>query len=204
MRKLSRASAVNLDRVKSVAVYCGSSPGHDGSFVSAAQALGALIAAQDLTLVYGGGKVGLMGAVADAAMAAGGRVHGVITEALLNAEVGHDGISSLEVVTTMHERKARLAELADGFLALPGGYGTYEELFEVLTWTQLGIHQKPVVLVNVNGFWDPLVAQAARATNDGFMKPAHRDVMRVADTPAAALQLLLTPLAPMTPKWADR
>ncbi len=189
--------------MKSVAVYCGSSPGHDPAYLAAAQALGQAIAASKLTLVYGGGRVGLMGAVADAALQAGGHVHGVITTALLHAEVGHTGVTQLDVVDTMHDRKARMAELADGFLALPGGYGTYEELFEVLTWTQLGIHAKPVVLVNVNGFWDPLIAQTARSTDDGFMKPVHRDVLRSHQEPAQALAMLMTPLPPLTPKWAE-
>jgi uncharacterized protein (TIGR00730 family) len=190
--------------VKSVAVYCGSSPGHDPSYLVAAHALGQAIAQQGLMLVYGGGRVGLMGAVADAAMQAGGQVHGVITRALLDAEVGHTDLTKLEVVDSMHTRKSRMAELADGFLALPGGYGTYEELFEVLTWTQLGIHAKPVVLVNINGFWDPLIAQTARSTDDGFMKPVHRDVLRAHSDPSGALKLLMTPLPPLTPKWASQ
>jgi uncharacterized protein (TIGR00730 family) len=187
--------------MKSIAVYCGSSPGHDPSYIEAAQALGRAIAERELTLVYGGGHVGLMGAVADAALGAGGRVHGVITHALLAAEVGHTGLTELEVVDSMHVRKSRMAELADGFLALPGGYGTYEELFEVLTWTQLGIHEKPVVLVNVNGFWDPIIAQTARSTDDGFMKAVHRDVLRSHSDPIAALDLLMIPMPALTPKW---
>jgi uncharacterized protein (TIGR00730 family) len=189
--------------MKSVAVYCGSSPGVDPVYLEAAVHLGQQLAERSLTLIYGGGSVGLMGAVADAAMAAGGVVHGVITEALLNAEVGHTGLTNLEVVSTMHERKARMAELADGFLALPGGFGTYEELCEVLTWTQLGIHVKPIVVVNVKGFWDPLLAQTARSTDEGFMKPVHRDVLRSAPDVLSALELLLTPLPLVTPKWAS-
>jgi uncharacterized protein (TIGR00730 family) len=192
------------ETIRAVAVYCGSSSGTNPLYTQAAHALGTEIAQAGLTLVYGGGAVGLMGTVADAAMAAGGRVHGIITEALLGAEVGHCAITELEVVATMHDRKARMAELADGFLALPGGFGTYEELFEVLTWTQLGIHSKPVVAVNINGFWDPLLAQAARATDDGFLKPVHRDVLRSAPDPVSAIQLLMTPLPPVTPKWAAR
>jgi uncharacterized protein (TIGR00730 family) len=187
--------------MKSVAVYCGSSPGTDPIYLEAAIALGQQLAERSLRLVYGGGSVGLMGAVADACMAAGGEVHGVITTALLHAEVGHPGLTNLEVVDSMHDRKARMAELADGFLALPGGFGTYEELFEVLTWTQLGIHSKPIVVVNVKGFWDPLLAQTARSTDDGFMKPVHRDVLRSAPDAQSALEMLLTPLPPLTPKW---
>ncbi len=190
--------------MSSVAVFCGSSPGHDPVYVDAAVELGTEIASRGLTLVYGGGNVGLMGTVADAALAAGGRVHGVITEALLGAEVGHLGISKLEIVPTMHDRKARMAALADGFLALPGGYGTYEELFEVLTWTQLGIHHKPVVVVNVAGFWNPLLAQTSHATTAGFMKPAHQAVLRSAESCTEALDLLLTPMPALIPKWAER
>jgi uncharacterized protein (TIGR00730 family) len=190
--------------MRSVAVYCGSSSGTDPVYLEAAKHLGELLAERSITLVYGGGSVGLMGAVAGACLASGGLVHGVITEALLNAEVGHRGLTTLDVVSSMHERKARMAELSDGFLALPGGFGTYEELFEVLTWAQLGIHVKPIVVINVNGFWDPLLAQTALATTEGFMKPAHRDVLRSALTPELALQLLLTPVAPLTPKWAEQ
>ncbi len=190
--------------LSAVAVFCGSSPGNNPVYAEAAAELGTAIAARGLTLVYGGGNVGLMGIVAEAALAAGGRVHGVITEALLGAEVGHRGITELEVVATMHERKARMADLADGFVALPGGYGTYEELFEVLTWTQLGIHHKPVVVVNVAGFWDPLLAQANHAMAAGFMKPAHQAVLRSAGSATEALELLVTPLPPPIPKWAAR
>jgi uncharacterized protein (TIGR00730 family) len=189
--------------MKSVAVYCGSSSGLSDVYQNAAHQLGELIARDQLTLVYGGGHVGLMGEVADAALASGGHVHGVITRALMDAEVGHRRLTTLEVVATMHERKARMAELADGFIALPGGFGTYEELFEVLTWAQLGIHAKPVVVVNINGFWDPLILQASKASDEGFMKPAHRDLLRVAATPEEALTLLRSPLPPLTPKWVD-
>jgi uncharacterized protein (TIGR00730 family) len=187
--------------LRSVAVYCGSSAGVDPTYLAAARDLGTLLAKQQLTVVYGGGRVGLMGAVADAALAAGGRVHGVITTALLDAEVGHGGLSELEVVDSMHERKARMADLAEGFVALPGGYGTFEELFEVLTWTQLGIHHKPVTVVNINGFWDPTMEQLRRSTDEGFMKAVHRDVLRSATSPAEAVRMLLEPVAPVTPKW---
>lgn len=190
--------------MRTVAVYCGSSSGHDPVYANAARDLGTGIAGRGLTLVYGGGNVGLMGTVADAALRAGGRVHGVITEALLGAEVAHRELSELEVVATMHERKARMAELADGFVALPGGFGTFEELFEVLTWTQLGIHTKPVVLVNVAGFWDPLLSQTRHATEQGFMKPVHEQVMRSAATVDEALTELFRPMPPTVPKWADR
>jgi uncharacterized protein (TIGR00730 family) len=190
--------------MKSVAVYCGSSTGKNPAYVAAAQSLGKGIAEAGALLVYGGGGLGLMGAVADAALTAGGRVHGVITSALFDAEVAHTGLNELEVVENLHVRKARMAELADGFVGLPGGYGTYEELFEVLTWTQLGIHHKPVVLVNIDGFWDPLIAQTHRAAADELMKPVHRDLLRSHPDPLVALQLLSQPLPAFTPKWAGR
>ncbi len=185
-------------------MYCGSSTGHDPVYAHAASQLGASIADRGLTLVYGGGNVGLMGTVADAALRAGGRVHGVITEALLGAEVAHRQLTELEIVPTMHDRKARMAELADGFVALPGGFGTFEELFEVLTWTQLGIHSKPIVLVNVAGYWDPLLSQTRHATEQGFMKPDHQEVLRSSPTVDGALVELFRPLEPTVPKWVDQ
>jgi uncharacterized protein (TIGR00730 family) len=145
-----------------------------------------------------------MGAVADAVLAHGGVAHGVITEALLDAEVGHMGLTSLVVVSTMHDRKARMADLADAFLALPGGFGTLDELCEILTWTQLGIQRKPVALVNVCGYWDPLLTMAASAASEGFMKAAHRDLLRSASEPAAAIDLLLAPIPMPEPKWITR
>ena len=187
-----------------IAVYCGSSPGIDPAFVRDAIAVGELIATRGMTLVYGGGKVGLMGAVADAMLAAGGVVHGVITKDLLQAEVGHMGITTLEVVDSMHTRKARMGELADAFLALPGGFGTWEELTEMLTWTQLGIQRKPLALCNTNGFWDPLIEQTKRAVAAGFIKAQHGELLRIGEDPTAALDALLAPTPLPTPKWADR
>jgi uncharacterized protein (TIGR00730 family) len=190
--------------VRSVAVYCGSSAGNDPAFLEAAVATGNELAERGIELVYGGGKVGLMGAVADAALERGGSVHGVITTSLLNAEVGHNGLTSLDVVESMHERKARMAARADAFLALPGGFGTFDELFEVLTWTQLGIQSKPVAVVNVAGYWDFVLKQAAHAAASGFMKPVHAELLRSGATAQEALDLLLAPLPLPIPKWADR
>ena len=187
-----------------VAVYCGSSGGTRPEYEAAATATGRILAGLGFELVYGGGHVGLMGAVADAVLAEGGVVRGVITEALFDAEVGHLGLTSLEVVSTMHERKARMADLADAFLALPGGFGTLDELCEVLTWTQLGIQQKPIALVNVGGYWDPLLAMAAMSASEGFMKAVHRDLLRSAADPAEAIALLMMPLPVPEPKWAGR
>jgi uncharacterized protein (TIGR00730 family) len=190
--------------VRSVAVYCGSSPGIDPAFLRDATAMGVELVRRGLRLIYGGGRVGLMGAVADAVLAHGGHAHGVITRDLLQAEVGHIGLSELEVVDSMHTRKARMGELADAFVALPGGFGTWEELTEMLTWTQLGIQRKPVAVCNTNGFWDPLIAQTNRAVDDGFVKAHHGQILRVGHDPVSALDALLDPVPLPTPKWADR
>ena len=190
--------------IKRVAVYCGSSSGHDPRFTEDAVALGSLLAERGLELIYGGGRVGLMGAVADAVLAGGGKAHGVITVDLLNAEVGHVGLTRLEVVDTMHTRKARMGELADGFLALPGGFGTWEELTEMLTWTQLGLQRKPIALCNTNGFWDPLIEQTRMAVSSGFVKAQHGELLRVGADPVAALDALMSPVPLPTPKWATR
>ena len=190
--------------MKRIAVYCGSSSGVDPTFIDHAVILGRLLTERGIDLVYGGGRVGLMGAVADAVLAAGGTVHGVITVDLLNAEVGHVGLTHLEVVDTMHTRKARMGELADGFLALPGGFGTWEELTEMLTWTQLGIQRKPIALCNTNGFWDPLIEQTRTAVAAGFVKAHHGELLRVGTDPRSALDALLAPVPLPTPKWAER
>jgi len=164
-----------------IAVFLGSSAGARPEFVTAAADLGAGLAKAGAGLVYGGASVGMMGALADAALAAGGEVIGVIPGGLFAAEVAHAGLTRLEVVATMHERKARMAELADGFAALPGGLGTLDELFEILTWQQIGLHGKPVALVDVGGFWDPLAGLLDAMTADGFVPAASRGrVVRVA------------------------
>jgi uncharacterized protein (TIGR00730 family) len=165
--------------MKRICVFCGSNAGHDPRYRSAAEALGRLLAGRGAELVYGGGNVGLMGIVADACLDAGGTVTGVIPEALIGKEVAgravdHRGLTRLEIVDSMHTRKARMAELADGFIALPGGFGTFEEFCEILTWGQLGFHVKPMGLLNVNGFYDPLLALFDRAVADGFLRPENR------------------------------
>lgn len=177
----------------SICVYCGSSPGRLPAYREAALALGTLIARRGIRLVYGGGHVGLMGAVADAAIAAGGTVIGVIPRALQERELAHHGLAELLVVRDMHERKHRMASLADAFIALPGGYGTLEELSEMLTWNQLGLHTKPIGILNVAGYFDPLLALAEHMLTEQFIKPRHRDLLRVADTPEAMLDLLVMP-----------
>jgi uncharacterized protein (TIGR00730 family) len=175
-------------RLGAVTVFCGSSAGRDAAFASAAEGLGRALAASGRTLVYGGGHVGLMGRLADAALDAGGHVIGVIPEALMAREVGHRGLPDLRVVATMHERKALMATLGDAFVALPGGFGTLDELFEVVTWAQLGIHAKPIGLLNVSGYFDFLLRFADRAASDGFVRAAHRDLLVVASEPGALLE----------------
>ncbi len=188
-------------RGHSIAVFCGSSSGGSPSYRTAAIGVGEAIAAQGFGLVYGGGDVGLMGAVADAALASGGSVTGVITEQLLALEVAHEGLSELEVVTDMHVRKARMAELADGVIVLPGGFGTYEEMFEILTWNQLGIVAMPVVLLDVDGFYAPLVELVDGAVAAGFMKPDHGALLQRVDDPVDAVRVASRPAPAFTPKW---
>jgi uncharacterized protein (TIGR00730 family) len=174
--------------MRSVCVFCGSNPGNDPVYAAGARAMGAEIARRGLTLVYGGGAVGLMGIVANAAMEAGGQVHGVIPQALKDKEVGHVGLTRLEVVDTMHTRKARMAELSDGFIAMPGGIGTFEEIFEIWTWSQLGIHGKPLGLLDVGQYWAPLSAFLDHAVTEGVLRRAARDLLGLAADPHAALE----------------
>ena len=180
----------NKNSLRRVAVYCGSADGSDPAYLAEARALGSAIAATGLGLVYGGATVGLMGAVADAALAGGAEVIGVLPAVLFDREIGHDGITSLERVLTMHERKARMAELADAFLALPGGYGTLEEMLEAVTWAQLGLHGKPVVLINTAGYWDGLLAFLDTAVAAGFLKAENRALLRVAASAAEAVRMV--------------
>lgn len=176
-----------MPKLNRVCVFCGSSAGTRPEYADAARAMGRTLAERGLGLVYGGGKVGLMGIVADAVLEAGGQATGVIPEALMAREVGHAGLTELHVVGTMHQRKALMADLSDGFVALPGGFGTYEEFCEVLTWSQLGIHPKPCGLLNVAGFYDPLLALFDHAVREGFVKPAHRTLVMEETEPAALL-----------------
>ncbi len=171
-------------------VFCGSSPGNDPRFVEYATAAGTAIAQSGNELVYGGGRTGLMGAVADATIAAGGRVIGVIPRHLEEREVAHRGISDLRVVGSMHERKALMAELSGGFIALPGGFGTFEEYCEVVTWVQLGIQRKPCILANLDGFYDPLVAQFDRGRDAGFITPVNREIVQVVTSLAGLLAVV--------------
>jgi uncharacterized protein (TIGR00730 family) len=194
------SSRIDDDR-KNVVVFCGSSSGYDQKYRDAAEALGTELAVRGHRLVYGGGHVGLMGAVADAAMAGGGDVVGVITEQLFALEVGHGGLTSLEVEATMHARKARMADLADGVIVLPGGFGTIDESFEILTWNQLGIVSCPVVFLDVDGFFAPLFEFIAGAVTAGFMKPDHGALAVSATTAEEAIAIATRPAAAFTPKW---
>ncbi len=193
-----------ISRSPRVCVYCGSNVGVDAAYLGAARALGEAMARRGIVLVYGGGHVGLMGALADSALEAGGEVIGVITDHLISAEIAHTGLTSLEVVPHMHQRKARFEALADGFIALPGGFGTVEEVLEVLTWNQLGIVRKPVVMLEVAGYWTKLFEWMDQAVEAGFVRRSHRMLAQRAHTVDEALVLALAP-APETPsKWIDR
>ena len=177
----------NLDQL---AVYCGSAPGTDPAFAEAAKATAAAMVREKIQLVYGGGRLGLMGLIADSVLELGGKVYGVIPQALVDIEVAHPSVTELHVVETMHERKAKMTELADGFLALPGGIGTLDELFEAWSWNALGYHKKPFCLLNTNGYWDGLITFIDHATESGFMSAQRRQQLLVAETPEQALELL--------------
>jgi uncharacterized protein (TIGR00730 family) len=187
--------------MKRIAVYCGSNKGTRPEYATAARALGTLLAREKIDLVYGGGMVGLMGIVADAVLKHGGHVIGVIPEKLVIKEVVHETLPDLRVVKDMHERKALMAELADGFIALPGGYGTFEELFEVLAWAQLGWHPKPFGLLNVADFYTPLLTFLDHTREEGFIRPQHRKLVLVADEAEGLLQQLRQYRPPPEVKW---
>lgn len=189
--------------MKSICIYCGSSFGNHPAFSAAAQEMGQALAAANIELIYGGGRVGLMGVLAGAVLAAGGRVQGVIPQALADREVAHGGLTHLHVVETMHQRKALMAELSDGFIALPGGLGTFEELFEIWTWSQLGMHTKPIGLLNVAGYFDLLLGFLDHAVEQQLLKPVHRNVLQVSDQPAALLSLLMSSTPTTAPKLMD-
>lgn len=190
--------------MKSLCIFCGSSHGAIEEYGQAAAATGRVIAEQGYRLVYGGAKVGLMGTVADAALAAGGEVIGVLPESLQEKEIGHQGLSELHLVGSMHERKALMADLSDGFIALPGGVGTLEEIFEVWTWGQLGYHQKPCGFLNVEGYYDHLIAFLDHQTQEGFTKKVMRDMAMFADTPENLIDQFTSYTPPSSPKWIDR
>lgn len=193
--------------MKRVAVFCGSSKGSNPVYVQAAGLLGRALVERGWGLVYGGGQIGLMGVLADAVLAAGGEVIGVIPEALALKEVAHDGLTDLRVVTSMHERKAMMAELSDAFIAMPGGFGTFEEFCEIVTWAQLGMHVKPCGLLNVNGFFDPLLALFDRGVTEGFIRPQHRALVLEDADPVQLLNCIVewnpAEVEPVV-KWIER
>jgi hypothetical protein len=195
---LYEAAVIPLRRV---CVFCGASPGGHPSYAEAARSVGALLAAESVGLVYGGGNTGLMGEVADAALRAGGEVIGVIPGHLQARDVAHTGLSDLRVVETMHERKALMAELADGFVALPGGLGTLEEFLEIATWSQLGIHAKPLGLLNVRGYYDRLNGFLGHAVEEGFLRAEHRALLTISDDPPTLLATLRAFRPTLTEKW---
>lgn len=193
-----------MNTIASVCVFCGANPGNSPRFIQTAQALGQLLARRGIGLVYGGASVGCMGAVADAALQAGGKVTGIIPRSLWEKEIGHPGLSELLVVDSMHERKAAMAARSDAFIALPGGVGTLEEFFEVMTWTQLGFHHKPCGLLNVDGYYDGLAAFLDHAVIQGFLKQPHREIAIAKSTPEALLEALSRWTPTRTGKWIEK
>ncbi|HEY9743191.1 MAG TPA: TIGR00730 family Rossman fold protein [Coleofasciculaceae cyanobacterium] len=190
--------------MKSVCIFCGSNKGLRPAYAEAAQQMGEALALRGIGLVYGGGNVGLMGIVADAALAAGGEVIGVIPKALVAKELAHTGLTDLRVVGSMHERKALMAELSDAFVALPGGYGTFEEFCEVLTWAQLGLHRKPCGLLNVEGYYDHLIALFDHALGEEFLRPQHHSLVLEEQEPMRLLDKLAGYQPVLVDKWIDR
>ena len=188
----------------SLCVYCGSSPGNHPKFVELARLTGQRLAERGIRLVYGGGNVGLMGAVADSVLAGGGEVTGVIPEHLMGKELGHTGVTELHVVKDMHERKALMMELADGFISLPGSIGTFEETFEAMTWSQLGLHPKPCGLLNLDGYYDAVVELLKNTVRNGFMRPEHLSLLYVETDIDALIEKLLAHEPVVIDKWLDR
>ena len=186
-----------------ICVFAGSNNGRQAEYLTAAQELGRALAQRHVGLIYGGARVGLMGALADAVLAAHGHVTGVIPQALVAKEVAHDGLSDLRVVGSMHERKGMMTDLADGFIALPGGWGTLEEFFEVLTWAQLGLHEKPCGLLNVRGFFDGLLSFIEHSIDERFVRRENRRMVIVSNTPGGLLELFDEYVPPVVEKWID-
>jgi uncharacterized protein (TIGR00730 family) len=190
-----------VNKIERICIFCGSSLGRRAEYRFAAEAVGRFLAQRGITVVFGGGKVGLMGAVADAALAAGGNVIGVIPEVLFDKEIGHTGLTQMHVVRNLHERKAMMADLSDGFIALPGGYGTLEEFCEVITWSQLSLHQKPCGFLNVEVYWNPMVEMFDQAVREQFLKPQNRGIVLVDDD----IEVLLAKMTAWRPsgeaKW---
>jgi uncharacterized protein (TIGR00730 family) len=190
--------------MKNIAVYCGSSKGTNEIYEQIANEVGLYFAKNDMTLIYGAGSVGLMGIVADATLQNGGLVKGIIPQFLMDLEVGHNELTELFVTENMHERKKIMCELADGIIALPGGYGTLDELFEMLTWSQLGLHEMPIGILNVNGFYDPLLAMVQKMVDEGFLKKENQDLIIVDENIDSLIQKMKSEERPMALKWLGR
>jgi len=190
-------------KIKNISIFCASSLGFDPIWQSEARYVGTYLATKDITVVYGGGRVGLMGEVADGALAKGGTVRGVIPSFLSKKEVGHTGLTELIEVETMHERKLKMNELCDAAIALPGGFGTLEELFEMITWGQLGLHQKPVGLLNTNGFYNHLIAFIHEMVDTGLLKKENQEMLLVADTIEVLVDMMDNYQAPCVSKWIN-
>lgn len=193
-----------MSKLRRICVYCGSNAGNDPAHRAAAHDLGAFLARSGIGLVYGGGNVGLMGAVADGALSQNGEVIGVIPKSLMEKELGHGGVTELHVVTSMHERKQMMVDLSDGFIALPGGFGTLDELFETLTWLQLSFHDKPVGLLNVGGFFDGLIEFIDHMSRSGFLKPEHARCVLVENDPTQLLAAMESFRPPDLGKWIEK
>jgi uncharacterized protein (TIGR00730 family) len=193
-----------MSKLRRICVYCGSNAGNDPAHRAAAHDLGAFLARSGLGLVYGGGNVGLMGAVADGALSQNGEVIGVIPKSLMEKELGHGGVTELHVVTSMHERKQMMVDLSDGFIALPGGFGTLDELFETLTWLQLSFHDKPVGLLNVGGFFNGLIEFIDHMSRSGFLKPEHAECVLVENAPTQLLAAMESFHPPDLGKWIEK
>ena len=201
----SMARTIYAQTVQAACVFCGSSPGARPAYTEATEDLGMLLARNGITLVFGGATVGLMGRLADTVLSEGGEAIGVIPQSLVDREIAHLGLTDLHVVDTMHERKARMADLADGFLALPGGLGTLDELFEIYTWAQLGLHRKPIGILNVEGYFDGLLSFLEHAAAERFVREDHRAMLIVEENPAVMLERLQSfDPGTLTPKWIDR
>jgi len=190
--------------MKKICVYCGSSPGRLPEYLESARTLSRELVKREIGLVYGGASVGIMGEIADAVLAEGGEVTGIIPQSLVDKEVFHSGLTELKIVESMHERKALMAEMSDGFIALPGGLGTIEELFEVLTWSQLGFHKKPCALLNVKGYYDNLSLFLKHAVEEQFIKSIHRQMLLVEEKPEKLLESMATYSPPTVDKWIER
>ncbi len=187
--------------MKSLTVFCGSSMGNQEIYQNQAYLLGQILASKQIQLVYGGAKVGLMGAVADAVLQHHGKVIGVLPTFLASKEIAHQGLNEMKLVETMHERKTTMNELCDGVIALPGGFGTMEELFEMLTWAQLGLHQKPIGLLNVEGYYDDLIGFIQKMVDKGFLCPLNQSMLLVSDNASDLIEKMMNYKAPIVPKW---